>query len=407
MTQEKALKKLKSGVNVFLTGEGGAGKTHTINQFIEYLDDKRKNYAVTASTGIASTHINGKTIHSWSGLGIRKKLSPSEIKKVAGSSYTKERLLGTEVLIIDEISMVDGFLLNDVDKVLREVKQKNEAFGGIQVVFVGDFFQLPPVVRGNEELLFAFDSEAWKSANLEICYLTEQHRQNDTEFLDILNSLRSGSITDGHKERLNQCQVADTPETKIFTHNIDVDRLNKQKLDEIQEPLKTFKMRSWGSEKTLDTLKKYCLSPENLELKVGAVVMFTRNNFKEGYVNGTIGKVKDFRENGAPIIELLDGTIVKPDRAEWECTRKRQVVASIEQYPLRLAWAITVHKSQGMSLDSAEIDLSDTFEYGQGYVALSRVRSLQGLHLSGINDMAFQMHPRVVEQDAIFRELGV
>lgn len=407
MTQEKALEKLKSGVNVFLTGEGGAGKTHTIMEFIKFLDKEKLDYALTASTGIASTHINGKTIHSWSGLGIRKNLNEKEIEVLADKPWVKQKLLGAEVLIIDEISMLDGILLTDIDNLLQAVHRNKESFGGIQVVFVGDFFQLPPVNRNGVDVVFAFESEAWKNAGLEICYLTEQHRQNDNEFLDILNSMRSGNITPEHKERLNTCQLEVKPETKIFTHNISVDRLNKEKLDAIDSKMHSFKMHVWGEERFIDNLKKHCLSPQLLELKVGAVVMFTRNNFKEGYVNGTIGKIKEFRDNGQPVVELLDGKIVKPDLAEWKWTKKRQVIASIKQYPLRLAWAITVHKSQGMSLDSAEIDLKDTFEFGQGYVAISRVRSLKGLHLSGINDMAFKMHPRVVEQDIIFRKLGV
>ena len=409
MTQEKALEILKTGANVFLTGEPGAGKSYTIEQYVKWLKESKKDYAITASTGIAASHINGVTIHSWTGLGIRRGLSQQQLEGIGRNTWIVEKIQPVETLIIDEVSMLDSVIIDDIDGILREVHPQHAhlPFGGIQVVFVGDFFQLPPVSRGEEKKAFAFQSPAWIEANLEVCYLTEQHRQSDQEFLGILNAMRTGTITEAHKDRLKQCEMTKSPETKLFTHNADVDRLNNDKLAELPGKEEIFWMQQSGDPKRIETLKKQCLSPEKLVLKVGAVVMFTRNNFKAGYVNGTIGKVTGF-SSGRPVIQTLEGRTIAADAAEWEwSTRKEGTIARITQVPLRLAWAITVHKSQGMSLDAAEVDLRGTFEFGQGYVAISRVRSLQGLHLLGINEMAFAMHPEVVEADKRFRELGV
>lgn len=412
MTQDKALEVLKSGANVFLTGEAGAGKSYTIERFIEWAEKAGKSVAVTASTGIAASHIDGCTIHSRSGLGIRRGLTEEQVQGVGRNPFVVEKIKGTDVLIIDEISMLDAVTVNDISNILKVVHGKLQQFGGIQVIFVGDFFQLPPVVKDKrDEMRFAFESEAWIGAQPEICYLTEQHRQNDMEFLAILSAMRRGQVTSEHKKTLLACQTTERPETKLFTHNEDVDRLNKSELDKLPGKLHTFTMQEWGVEKLIETLKRGCLSPEKLELKEGAKVMFTRNNTSAGYVNGSIGEVIRFTKQGDPVIKLATGLEIIPELAEWKYRQKKgqkkETKAYIKQLPLRLAWAITVHKSQGMSLDFAEVDLSRAFEFGQGYVAISRVRSLAGLHLSGINNQtSFMMHPRVLEMDIKFRELG-
>lgn len=407
MTQDKALEILKTGANVFLTGEPGAGKTHTIGRFVEWLDKEKKEYAITASTGIASSHIDGKTIHSWSGLGIRRGLSAEQLDGVGRNIWIAQKIKPVKVLVIDEISMLDAVVVNDISNILQIVHHNKKPFGGIQVVFVGDFFQLPPVVKGNEERRFAFEAESWILANPKICYLTEQHRQSDPLFLEILSAMRTGVITEDHKATLNACLNNGKPETRLYTHNVDVDRLNNEELAKLSGKPHEYKMIEWGDPRLVETLKRNCISPEKLVLKEGAVVMFTRNNFVEGYVNGSIGKVTGFTKGGVPIIKLQNGHTVQPELAEWSWTQRREVVAYIRQIPLKLAWAVTVHKSQGMSLDSAMIDLTSVFEFGQGYVAISRVRSLAGLHLTGMNDKVFLMHPKVVEMDIIFREQGL
>lgn len=406
MTQDTALEILKSGRNVFLTGEPGSGKTHTVNRFIEWCRNNGRVYGVTASTGVAATHIGGQTIHAWTGLGIKRKMSDGAMANLLGNEYAVKRITGADVLIIDEVSMLDAVMIDNIDYVLQQFRGP-KPFGGMQVVFVGDFFQLPPVVRGEEDIKFAFESESWTAADPAICYLTEQHRQSDALFLEILSAMRAGTITKEHKRLLKAAVRAQVPETRLFTHNEDVDRINEKELRKIEGDEHTFEMTSAGIPFLVSLLKKHCLAPETLRVKLGATVMFVRNNFDEGYVNGTIGKVVGFNFNGTPIVETKDGKRIVPEMAEWSFEENGRAKAVITQIPLRLAWAITVHKSQGMSLDEASVDLSRAFEYGQGYVAISRVRTLEGLHLEGLNAKAFEMHPKVIAQDKIFREASV
>lgn len=411
MTQESALKILQSGKNVFLTGEPGAGKTYTINLFKRWLEDKGIHPEMTASTGIAATHIDGVTIHSWSGIGIKETLKESDVQLILKKPFVVNRIIAAKVLIIDEISMLNAKTLDNINTVVRAVKAQidprlgDEAFGGIQVIFVGDFFQLPPVTKYGLAK-FAFESQAWLHAEPVICYLTEQHRQDDPEFLDILTALRSGKITSEHKERLKKCMRKAPPGiTRLFTHNEDVDTVNEEELEKIEGEARTFRMSGSGIPFMIEILKKNCLSPEELNLKIGATVMFTRNNFDEGYVNGTLGTVDDYYD-GFPVVKTFEGSRITVKYTDWQIEENGYTKAKISQIPLRLAWAITVHKCQGMSLDAATINLASAFEYGQGYVALSRVRSLEGLYLEGINAKAFEMHPTVVKKDGSFRKLS-
>ena len=406
MTQEKALAILKSNTNVFLTGEPGSGKTYIINQFTSWLSDNDIPFAVTASTGIAASHIDGTTIHSWCGIGILKKLEKEDVNAIRFHKYHYQRIVAAEVLILDEVSMLDSVFIDDLDKILRGVHGRNVPFGGIRVVMVGDFFQLPPVSRDGP-VQFAFESESWKQANFTVCYLTEQHRQAEPIFTGILRSMRFGTMDDEQRQILTSRLGAGVSPTTLYTHNNDVDVMNAQELEKLPGKWTKYFMIESGDKYALAVLKKYCLSPEELVLKVGAVVMFTANRPDLGYMNGTIGIVERVGEE-FPYIKLENGFKVYPALNEWKAyDEKRNVKATIKQLPVRLAWAITVHKSQGMSLDTASIDLSRAFEFGHGYVAISRVRSLDGLFLMGIHENAYKVNPKVLEQDKIFREQGV
>ncbi|MFA5937031.1 MAG: PIF1 family DEAD/DEAH box helicase [Candidatus Paceibacterota bacterium] len=426
MTQEQALNILRTGANVFLTGEPGSGKTHIVNEYVNYLRSCGIEPAITASTGIAATHIGGMTIHSWSGIGIKNKLDKYDLDKIASSEYISKRVRRTRILIIDEISMLSPRMLDMVDMVCREIKQNSESFGGIQVIFVGDFFQLPPIIRREDvEIeqrekqnslidntenapIFAYSGGAWERARPVVCYLTEQHRQDDQEFLAILSGIRANDVNEEDFNSIitRQINVANMPKniTKLFSHNVDVDKVNNIELAKLQENAKLFKMLSSGNEKVIIALKKGCLSPENLELKIGAVVMCTKNNPKERFVNGTLGTIAGFEEfSGHPIIKTKNGRSITISPMDWTVEENGKIRAQITQIPLRLAWAITVHKSQGMSLDAAIVDLSQVFEFGQGYVALSRVRRLSGLYLLGINSHALKVHPEILEKDIDFK----
>lgn len=408
MKQATALDILKTGANVFLTGEPGSGKTHTINQYIAWLRERGIYPAVTASTGIASTHIDGSTIHSWSGIGVHRELTVSQIETIMDKPWVYNKVLNTKVLIIDEISMLDATTLDDVERVISRIKaafMSNAPFGGMQVIFVGDFFQLPPVTNDKKPVKFAFESQAWERAEPVYCYLDEQHRQADDEFLTILTKMRQGLLDKNHIARLQKAQntFGDEVITKLYTHNAAVDAINTSELQKLKTEGRVYGMESFGNPYLVSVLKKHCLSPEVLKIKLGALVMFTRNNFDVGFVNGTLGTVIDYSGDGFPIVETKDGKTIVARYADWKIQEGKEVVASVSQVPLRLAWAITVHKSQGMSLDKAIIDLSRAFEYGQGYVALSRVRSLAGLSLEGFNERALEMHPTIVEKDSWFK----
>src|SRR3990170_3141692 len=421
MTQEQALLILKTGANVFLTGEPGSGKTHTINQYVAYLRERDIEPAITASTGIAATHIGGMTIHSWSGMGIKTKLDKYDLDKIASTEYIAKRVLRAKVLIIDEVSMLLSETLSMIDAVCREIKRSPDPFGGLQIILVGDFFQLPPIVKNEikennaqsmllEESLtrFAYDSPAWNRANPIVCYLTEQYRQDDDKFLSILSAIRTDTFGEDQLCHIETRKIKHSaaPESapKLFSHNADVDRVNEEILAKLSGKPQAFPMSSRGSDSLVAALKKGCLSPETLYLKVGAAVMFTKNNPKEGFVNGTLGAVEEFdKHSGYPIVKTRSGRRIKVEPMDWAVEENGKIRAQITQLPLRLAWAITVHKSQGMSLDEAVMDLSNVFEFGQGYVALSRVRRLSGLYLLGWNGRAFQVHPEVSEKDAKFR----
>lgn len=416
MTQETALEILKTGANVFLTGEPGSGKTHTVSAYVRYLREHGIEPSITASTGIAATHVGGMTIHAWSGIGIKRFLTDYDLDALSSREPLVRRVVSAKVLIIDEISMLDGIILGLVDKVLRSIRRSEEPFGGIQMVFVGDFFQLPPIPEkqaGMEQRMmpqFAFTSPAWKAANPLVCYLTEQHRQDDETFLSALSMIRSGELEESLGEIFEERRVGgelEVPENVplLYTHNMDVDRKNNEELDKIEEELHEFQMITRGKDVVVEQMKRGCLSPEVLRLKVGASVMFTKNDFERGYVNGTLGVVESFDEDdGLPIVRMHNGKSIKAEPEEWSVSDGDKKLATLSQVPLRLAWAITVHKSQGMSLDAAVMDLSRAFEYGQGYVALSRVRTLSGLYLAGMNRRAFEVHPIVLERDREMRQ---
>ncbi|MCO8068058.1 AAA family ATPase [Acinetobacter schindleri] len=415
MKQETALKLLKAGENVFLTGSAGAGKTYTLNQYINYLKARKVSVAITASTGIAATHMNGMTIHTWAGIGIKDFLSEEDLKRMKERKYLKEHLENAQVLIIDEISMLHAKQLNLVNQVLKYFKESDEAFGGIQVIVAGDFFQLPPVGRNDERNRdkFCFMSDAWVEAKFRVCYLTEQHRQGNDYLNDILNAIRAQAIGTEHRNALQGTrhqEIGDTY-TRLYTHNMDVDSINFRHLNEIDNEPRQFDAQCDGNDKLIETLKSSVRAPETLTLKKHAKVMFVKNNFDLGYINGSLGEVIGFEEDDEfgvlPKVKLTDGTTLLVEPETWSVDNEAgKTIASFQQIPLRLAWAITIHKSQGMTLEAAEIDLSHTFEKGQGYVALSRLKTLDGLRLKGFNEQALELDSLAIKADRRFQELS-
>jgi len=469
MRQSSALDILKTGQNVFLTGSAGSGKTYTLNQYIDYLRARRVPVAVTASTGIAATHMNGTTIHSWSGIGIKDELTDRDLSTLSRKQFLADRLKDTSVLVIDEISMLHAKQLNLVSQVLKHIRKNDKAFGGIQVVVAGDFFQLPPIGSKGEtnREKFAFMSEAWLDAKFHICYLSEQHRQvsdaanGGLDLDDILNQIRRQEVTFEAIAALEATydQSVDIKRTRLYTHNLNVNKINDKELASLDGEMMRFEATATGDSKLVETLKKTVRTQDELILKVGAKVMFIKNNAELGVSNGTMGeligfaavKIDDKDSSDAlieddssddvdedatgekttkgkkstakkdkekpkskkpttqkmPVVRLNSGREVIAEPEEWIIEDETgDVLASYLQVPLCLAWAITIHKSQGMTLDAAEIDLSRTFELGQGYVALSRLKSLSGLQLLGMNDMSLQLDPLARGADKRFLVLS-
>jgi hypothetical protein len=349
--------------------------------------------------------LGGQTIHSFFALGIRESIDEGYVEFLLDKKYLKTRFSKLKLLIIDEVSMISPELFSAMDLILRGFKGTDAPFGGVQVVISGDFFQLPPVSKTPKEKRFAWQSPAWKALELQTCYLQEKFRQDDDRLIQVLDDIRSGEISVSSEQLLEDRHEKELSSpfnpTKLYTHNVDVDRINQDELDKLPGEEKLFVCDHKGSEKNIEKIFKSSLVLETLALKKGAVVIFIKNNTEAGYVNGTTGTVQSFSPiDNMPIVITSTGQKIKLEPEEWSLENDSgKVTATVSQVPLRLAWAITIHKSQGMTLDAAEIDLSKTFETGQGYVALSRIKNIEGLRLMGLNPMALRVDPLILHID--------
>ncbi|QGX39490.1 AAA family ATPase [Permianibacter aggregans] len=416
MRQSDALTLLRLGYNTFLTGAAGSGKTFLLNRYITMLREHGVTVAVTASTGIAATHLGGQTIHAWSGIGVQRTLDEKAFEKLTKNRVIRRHVTEAQVLVIDEISMLHAFQLDLVDQVLRRLRDNEAPFGGIQLIACGDFFQLPPVTGAEDpasERQFAFEAQSWQRADFNIAYLTENHRQGNDSLLTVLNDIRSGHAGEHTKVPLRTrykkppVGVGAVQPTRLYARNINVDSINEKELAALPGKTVEFVMETRGFAALVEGLKRNCLAPETLRLKIGAEVMFVKNAPDGSFVNGSRGRVLGFdAETGWPEVQLLEGQRLLAEPMEWRLEEEGVIRAALKQLPLRLAWAITIHKSQGMTLDAVELDLSDAFEPGMGYVALSRVRTLGGLTLLGLNEIALRVHPAILARDGQFRRLS-
>lgn len=373
--------KLKKGGNLFITGTAGSGKSYLLKQLKDYYG---RTFHLTASTGISALNINGTTIHSWAKLGIGANPEDRIAKMIAKDQKCLSKILSCRYLAIDEISMISDKLLYLLHKVLVLVRKNTNPFGGVQLILLGDFLQLPPVLKDDESL--CLNSQIWLHANIETVLLTTNFRQkDDTGYFSLLKDIRKGINVDHAHYKLQDRVGQPYPEdvTRLVSHRDKVREINQIFLDRITLPVKTYKGKYTGSEMDINAHKSPYIEMEEIEFKKGSKVMLNYNvSLKDGLVNGLIGSITSFSPNGLPVVLFENGDEIEVRPMTWEIEDSTgRVIFSFTQLPLQLAWAVTIHKSQGCTFSNLHIDLSKCFADGQAYVALSRVKSLEGLYL--------------------------
>uniref|UniRef100_A0A8B9CKE7 ATP-dependent DNA helicase PIF1 n=1 Tax=Anser brachyrhynchus TaxID=132585 RepID=A0A8B9CKE7_9AVES len=399
--QEAVLGAVRSGKGVFFTGCAGTGKSFLLKKIVGSLPPN-STYA-TASTGVAACHIGGTTLHAFAGIGSGK--APLEqCIQLAERPGVRQHWLACQHLIIDEISMVDGKFFDKLEAVARAVRKRDEPFGGIQLIICGDFLQLPPVCKANEEIKFCFQAKSWRKCihiNME---LTEVRRQTDKTFISLLSAVRLGRCTEEVTSLLMQTATNRSERdgilaTRLCTHKDDVELTNEKRLQQLSGEVHTFEALD-SDPMLVKLIDAQCPVGGKVVLKVGAQVMLAKNlDVSQGLVNGARGVVVGFEsdQKGLPKVRFLCGVtqVIKMER--WVFKGPPGVHLSRQQLPLKLAWAISIHKSQGMSLDCVEISLSRVFESGQAYVALSRARSLAGLRVLDFDPKVVRADPSVLQ----------
>lgn len=395
---------IASRKNVFLTGPAGTGKSYLLNEYISTDPAgaiEHGDIAITASTGIAALNIGGMTVHRWSGMMLGPKRGENQeqhLEALSGDPRVRkgfDRVRTATQLIIDEISMLPGTTLDFLDLLCRTVRRNPAPFGGLQIIATGDFLQLPPVRIGTGDYDWAFSCKAWARANFQTINLTKIHRQKNPEFLEALAAVRVGQLA-GQSARVLAGRVLNFPSgdiPRLFTHNAQVDRWNTYMLGSLEGEEINHLAITNGTDAHIGFLRKNILTPELLQLKPGARVMFTVNQPDLGFVNGQVGVLRSIGQD--TLFVESEGRQLLVPRFTWRYDAKVRSSASFSQFPIRLAWALTIHKCQGLTLDSAFVDIRAAREPGQAYVALSRVRTLEGLSLKAWFNGIF------VSQDAI------
>ncbi len=350
------------------------------------------------------------TIHSFAGLGLADKDALSLIQDIKKYKKAVSRIMNCRTLFIDEISMISGALLDKIDIIFKYFRNNNNPFGGCVIIAVGDALQLPPVFSGtlNEKQQFFFESRSWKEANFHTIELTEVKRQSDKDFIDLLNNLRKGKISNYEllATRFNyKFPESDIKPVKIFSTNKKVNNYNEICLSEIKSPSVFFYALDTGEERHIKSLDKNCPAAKTIELKVGAQVIILANIcVLDGFVNGTVGKIIKFEDN-KPVIRTSTGKTAIINNWEWEIKEQvfvnekieYNVIASRKQIPLKLAYSVTAHRIQGQTLDKVEVDLDNVFEFGQIYVMLSRTRTLEGLSIKNFDPKYIKAHPKCLD----------
>ena len=397
--KQSAIKQLINKENIFVTGSAGTGKSFLLNFIKRHFSNQ--GLAITASTGIAAVNISGSTIYSWSGMGLGNLPAAQIARNIFSSKFSKlrRRILQTKILAIDEISMLSAEIFDKLDEVLRIVRDNNSPMGGLQILLFGDFLQLPPISKyGEPEAKFCFDSNCWQELNIKTIELKEIFRQSDKKFINLLNNLRFGQLEQEDCEILtSRTNVKDSniaiKPTILTSHNQKAEDMNQNMLKRIPAEIKSFEASYFGDKSKHAMLQKNCIASQILHIKVGAQVMMTKNTYqKDGVINGSLGVVTGFStKKSYPVVKFANDVTITVKPEEWLIEKydevKKELVceAGVTQVPLILAWAITIHKSQGLTLDKISCDLSGIFSPGQAYVALSRARTLSGVYIKSIN----------------------
>jgi len=394
--QQLALSLMESKKNIFLTGGAGTGKSFVIRHFLE----KNPEIPALASTGAAAVLINGRTFHSFFGLGILEGGIQKTIERALKNPKIVRRLRKAKSIVIDEISMLSGITIRAAENIAKIAKNSSAPWGGLQIIACGDFAQLPPVTRGNEATDWAFQEETWALSNFQTIFLHEVYRTKEENFLKILQWIRNGEINEEVKFFLNSrmLNVADDFQgTRLFPHRATAEEFNLKKLSLLPGEATVLPTQYFGNEFSIESLKKQAPVPEILYLKPGALVMIRKNDTDGTYVNGTIGNIRNI-EKDKITIKLLNNTEVLLKPMEFEILDgDGNVQASARNFPLTLAYASTIHKAQGATLDRMIVDLAKLWEAGQAYVALSRVKESQHLYIQN-------WHPNSIKQDPIVKE---
>lgn len=419
--QLAAMDHIQRRQNIFLTGPAGSGKSTLVRAIVEWAASERLLCDVTALTACAALLLGckAKTLHSWAGIGLGRGTVDALVADIQKSPFAKKRWTRTDILIIDEISMMTPELFDKLDAVGRRIRRRTDKpWGGLQLVVCGDFFQLPPVAPGAALGRFAFDAPAWIAAQFAPVVLSRIERQTDSAFQKVLNEARVGALSAESVAILESRRHLDWKShtirpTLLFSRNADVDTINEANLAALKKPVRIYEATTvieklegipFTDIPTGEVLERLVSRLDNdapyaphLELCEGCQVMLVYNKDQEtGLVNGSRGVVVGFRDvDGVPIVQFLHGDPVAMEPHEWQSNDAP--VLKRRQIPLRVAYAVTIHKSQGATLDCALVDIgSSTFECGQAYVALSRVRDLESLYVWNFNPARVRADPRVV-----------